>query len=170
MSCSAKGSERQIFLVASASLGSLKGPKHGGANIKVVEMMQYLKRAVRDWTDDGQIKDQLVRILNRELGDGTGLIYGMGHAVYTLSDPRAEILKQFSRHLAEQKGIPAQRDVLQMGGTEAGPIQKTRAGVYAGGISIPCRYTHTPAELADLGDVRACAQLVAAFAECRLEA
>lgn len=72
--------------------------------------------------------------------------------------------------LAEQKGIPAQRDVLQMGGTDAGPIQKTRAGVYAGGISIPCRYTHTPAELADLGDVRACAQLVAAFAECRLEA
>ena len=72
--------------------------------------------------------------------------------------------------LAEQKDIPAQRDVLQMGGTDAGPIQKTRAGVYAGGISIPCRYTHTPAELADLGDVRACAQLVAAFSECRLEA
>ena len=70
--------------------------------------------------------------------------------------------------LAEEKGIPAQRDVLQMGGTDAGPIQVTRAGVYVGGISIPCRYTHTPTELADLRDVRACADLVAAFAHCEL--
>lgn len=70
--------------------------------------------------------------------------------------------------LAEEKGIPAQRDVLQFGGTDAGPIQVTRAGVYVGGISIPCRYTHTPTELADLRDVRACADLVAAFAHCEL--
>lgn len=71
--------------------------------------------------------------------------------------------------LGAEKGIPVQRDVLQMGGTDAGPIQATRAGVYAGGISIPCRYTHTPTELADLGDVRACAELAAAFAESRLD-
>lgn len=70
--------------------------------------------------------------------------------------------------LAEEKGIPAQRDVLQFGGTDAGPIQVTRAGVYVGGISIPCRYTHTPTELADLRDVRACADLVVAFAHCEL--
>ncbi len=71
--------------------------------------------------------------------------------------------------LGSEKGIPAQRDVLQFGGTDAGPIQATRAGVYTGGISIPCRYTHTPTEMADLGDVRACAELAAAFAASRLE-
>ena len=96
-----------------AAVGSLKDFRHGGANIKVVEMMQYLRNAVRDWKDDGQVKDQLVRILNRELGDGTGLIYGMGHAVYTLSDPRAEILKQFSRHLAEKRGMVDQLDFIE---------------------------------------------------------
>lgn len=71
--------------------------------------------------------------------------------------------------LAEEKGIPAQRDVLQFGGTDAGPIQATRGGVYAGGISIPCRYTHTSTEMVDLSDVRACADLAAAFAACKLE-
>lgn len=71
--------------------------------------------------------------------------------------------------LAARQGIPAQRDVLQMGGTDAGPIQTTRAGVYTGGISIPCRYTHTPTEMVDLGDVRACVELAAAFAHCDLQ-
>jgi len=72
-------------------------------------------------------------------------------------------------NLAEENGIPAQRDVLQFGGTDAGPIQATRSGVYAGGISIPCRYTHTPTEMVDMGDVQACADLVAAFAVCELD-
>lgn len=71
--------------------------------------------------------------------------------------------------LAGEKGIPAQRDVLQVGGTDAGPIQATRAGVYTGGISVPCRYIHTPTEQADLGDVEACADLAAAFACARLD-
>ena len=71
--------------------------------------------------------------------------------------------------LGAEKGIPVQRDVLQMGGTDAGPIQSTRGGVYAGGISIPCRYIHTPVEMADLNDVRACADLAAAFASSKLE-
>ena len=71
--------------------------------------------------------------------------------------------------LGAEKGIPVQRDVLQMGGTDAGPIQATRAGVYVGGISIPCRYTHTPTELVDQGDVKACADLAAAFASSKLE-
>lgn len=70
--------------------------------------------------------------------------------------------------LAQERGIPVQRSVSRRGGTDAGPIQVTRAGVYVGGISIPCRYTHTPTELADLRDVRACADLVAAFAHCEL--
>ena len=71
--------------------------------------------------------------------------------------------------LAEAEGIAVQRDILRVGGTDAGPIHTTRAGVYTGGISIPCRYTHSPAELADLGDVEACIQLVRAFAEAKLE-
>ena len=70
--------------------------------------------------------------------------------------------------LAQEKGIPAQKSVSRMGGTDAGPIHQTRAGVYTGGISIPCRYVHTPSELVDLGDVRACAALAAAFAESKL--
>ena len=74
-----------FYSAIAAAVGSLKGFRHGGANIKVVEMMQYLRNAVGNWKDDGQVKDQLVRILRRELGDGTGLIYGMGHAVYTLA-------------------------------------------------------------------------------------
>ena len=71
--------------------------------------------------------------------------------------------------LARENGIPAQRTVTRMGGTDAGPIHQTRAGVYTGGISIPCRYIHTPTELVDLGDVRACADLAAAFAVSKLE-
>ena len=71
--------------------------------------------------------------------------------------------------LGAEKGIPVQRDVLQFGGTDAGPIQATRGGVYAGGISIPCRYTHTPTEMVDLDDVRACVDLLRAFAVSKLE-
>ena len=70
--------------------------------------------------------------------------------------------------LAQEKGIPAQKSVSRMGGTDAGPIHQTRAGVYTGGISIPCRYIHSPSELVDLEDVRACADLAAAFAESKL--
>ena len=71
--------------------------------------------------------------------------------------------------LAQQQNIPVQRDIIQMGGTDAGAIQSTRAGVYAGGISIPTRYIHTPQEMADLGDTEACVRLVAAFAQAQLD-
>ena len=71
--------------------------------------------------------------------------------------------------LAQEKGIPVQKSVTRMGGTDAGPIHQTRAGVYTGGISVPCRYIHAPTELVDLGDVRACADLAAAFAESKLK-
>jgi len=82
------------FSVIAGAIGSLKGPKHGGANIKVAEMVQDIRESVSDITDEGQVADYLVKALNREAGDRSGLIYGMGHAVYTLSDPRAILLKQ----------------------------------------------------------------------------
>ena len=85
----------------SAAIGSLKGPRHGGANIKVLEQLDYLKANIRDWSDEGKIRDMLRKILLKEAGDRTGLIHGMGHAVYTLSDPRAVILKREARKLAE---------------------------------------------------------------------
>ncbi len=87
-----------------ASLCSLKGPKHGGANIKVKHMFDDIKQNVNNWGNDGEIRDYLVKILNKEAFDKTGLIYGMGHAVYSLSDPRAEILKRFTGMLAQEKG------------------------------------------------------------------
>ncbi|NTU89537.1 MAG: citrate/2-methylcitrate synthase [Actinobacteria bacterium] len=83
-----------------AAIGSLKGPKHGGANIKVTEMQDEIKGHVADWSDEGQVADYLRRIVRKEACDHTGLIYGMGHAVYTLSDPRAEICKKYAGRLA----------------------------------------------------------------------
>ncbi len=88
-----------------AAIGSLKGPRHGGANIKVVQMVDDMKQAVSDWKDDSQVEDYLMKLLNREAFDRAGLIYGMGHAVYSLSDPRAEIFKKYVRQLAEEKGL-----------------------------------------------------------------
>ena len=87
-----------------ASLCSLKGPKHGGANIKVIKMFEDIKANVSDWYDEDEVKDYLTKIVNKEAFDRTGLIYGMGHAVYSLSDPRAVILKKYTMELAEHKG------------------------------------------------------------------
>ncbi|MCH5196687.1 MAG: citrate synthase [Oscillospiraceae bacterium] len=87
-----------------AAIGSLKGPRHGGANIKVMEMLETVKEGVKDWTDDDEVASFLHKIIRKEAGDGSGLVYGMGHAVYTLSDPRAVILKKNAMELA--KGTP----------------------------------------------------------------
>ncbi len=87
-----------------ASLCSLKGPKHGGANIKVKYMFDDIKANIKNWSDDGEIRDYLVRMLNKEAFDKSGLIYGMGHAVYSVSDPRAEIFKSFTEKLCAEKG------------------------------------------------------------------
>lgn len=84
-----------------AAVGSLKGPKHGGANIKVSAMHECVKENVANWDDEGEVADFLTKILNKEAFDKTGLIYGMGHAVYTLSDPRAIILKANAKRMAE---------------------------------------------------------------------
>jgi len=93
------------YAAISAGIGSLKGPRHGGANLKVAEMMNFLKADVTDITDEGQVADFLKKIINREAGDKSGLVYGMGHAVYTLSDPRQVILKREALKLAEEKGF-----------------------------------------------------------------
>lgn len=92
------------YSVIAAALSSLKGPKHGGANIKVVEMMRDIEANVSDWTDEDAVRHYLNRILNKEVFDRKGLIYGMGHAVYSLSDPRAQVFKGFVKQLASAKG------------------------------------------------------------------
>lgn len=92
------------YSAIAASLGSLKGPKHGGANIKVVRMFEDLKKHVADWEDDEQIENYLKALLHREAFDKAGLIYGMGHAVYSLSDPRANIFKRYVQSLSAEKG------------------------------------------------------------------
>ena len=88
-----------------ASIGSLKGPRHGGANLNVQNMFTDLKANVKDWESDEEITEYLQKVLNKEAFDHAGLIYGMGHAVYTLSDPREVILKRFAQALAEEKGM-----------------------------------------------------------------
>jgi citrate synthase len=93
------------FSSVAASIGSLKGPRHGGANLKVQHMFEDIKANVSDWTDEEEVSAYLRRILNKEVFDHAGLIYGMGHAVYTLSDPREVVLKEFAKKLAEEKGL-----------------------------------------------------------------
>ena len=92
------------YSVMAAALGSLKGPKHGGANIKVVQMIEDIKKHVNDWTDEDEVTHYLRKLLHAEVFDRQGLIYGMGHAVYSLSDPRAEIFEQFVERLSKEKG------------------------------------------------------------------
>ncbi len=87
-----------------ASLGSLKGPKHGGANIKVVRMIEDMKEVVKNWEDEEEVGRYLTALLHKEAFDKAGLIYGMGHAVYSLSDPRANIFKHFVESLSKEKG------------------------------------------------------------------
>ena len=94
-----------IYAAISAAVGSLKGPRHGGANKKVMEMFGYIEDEVKDWKDEDEVRSFLGKLLRKEAGDKSGLIYGMGHAIYTLSDPRAVILKRFAKQLAETKGM-----------------------------------------------------------------
>ncbi len=92
------------YSVIAAALSSLKGPKHGGANIKVVQMIKDIKANVKDLDDDKELTDYLIRILDKKAFDNAGLIYGMGHAVYSISDPRAKIFKKYAEILAKDKG------------------------------------------------------------------
>ena len=102
------------YAAYSAAIGSLKGPRHGGANHKVIQMHQYIKDNVKNWDDEGEVADFLRKTPRKEAGDGTGLIYGMGHAVYTLSDPRAVILKQNAAKMAIGSEFEAEYRLLEM--------------------------------------------------------
>lgn len=93
------------YSAIASALGSLKGPKHGGANIKVTHMFEEIKQNVKDWSDEGEITAYVNRILNKDAFDHTGLIYGIGHAIYSKSDPRAEIFRKFVQALAREKNL-----------------------------------------------------------------
>lgn len=96
--------ETDIYSAVTSAIGSLKGPLHGGANLRVLTMMEDIKRNVRDWKDEGEVADYLIKILRKEANDHTGIIYGIGHAVYTVSDPRAILLKEKAAELARESG------------------------------------------------------------------
>ena len=102
------------YAAYSAAIGSLKGPKHGGANQKVVEMQTCIKENVSNWEDETEVSEFLKKILRKEANDHSGLIYGMGHAVYTLSDPRAVILKENARKLAEGTEYEREFNLLEL--------------------------------------------------------
>ena len=97
-----------------AGIGSLKGPLHGGANIKVIDMLHHLQEAIHDWTDSDEIDTYLNRMLRKETYDRSGLIYGIGHAVYTLSDPRAVELKKLAGDLAKEKGKEKEYNFIRL--------------------------------------------------------
>ena len=101
------------YSAISAAVGSLKGPKHGGANRQVMRQFQEIKEAVHDWKDDEEVSNYLRRILKKEVGDHSGLIYGMGRAVYTLSDPRTLMLKKYARSLAEKTGLLPELELME---------------------------------------------------------
>jgi citrate synthase len=93
------------YSTIAAALGSLKGPKHGGANIKVIQMFEAMKMELKDWKEEEEVRAYLVDLLNKRAFDKAGLIYGMGHAVYSLSDPRANVLKTLVEELAIEKDM-----------------------------------------------------------------
>ena len=112
------------YSAIAAGIGSLKGFRHGGANIKVSEMVADIFENVRDTADEEAVSAYLRKIVRREAGDGSGLIYGMGHAVYTLSDPRAVILKRNAKELAEEKGLLDEWKLLDI-------IERTAPAVFS---------------------------------------
>jgi citrate synthase len=107
-------SETDIYSAITSAIGSLKGPLHGGANVRVLEMMEDMKVHVRDWTSETEVTEHLLKILNKKANDFSGKIYGIGHAVYTISDPRAAILKAKARELAIEKGRLAEFELYSL--------------------------------------------------------
>lgn len=101
------------YSAIAAAVGSLKGPKHGGANQRVLQQFEEIKQNVAHWDDDEEVAAYVKRILRGEVGDGSGLVYGMGHAVYTLSDPRTVILKSSARKLAVHKGMLPELELME---------------------------------------------------------
>ena len=120
------------YSTIAAAIGSLKGPRHGGANIKVVQMFEDMKKNIPDWTNESQVADYLIRILEKKAFDGSGLIYGMGHAVYSLSDPRAKILKSFVEKLSLEKGRTDEYKLYSLVERLAPEIISKRRSIYKG--------------------------------------
>ncbi len=119
------------YSAIAAALGSLKGPRHGGANVKVVEMFDDMKKSI-DTTDEEQIKNYLVRLLDKDAFDRAGLIYGMGHAVYSISDPRAQILEKYARELSIEKGMEDEFKLYKTVATLAPDIIASKRKIYKG--------------------------------------
>ncbi len=120
------------YAAMAAALSSLKGPKHGGANIKVVGMMEDLKKNVSDTKDEQQVRAYLEKLLNKEAFDHKGLIYGMGHAVYSISDPRATILESFVKKLSETKGRQEEFELYSMVERLAPEVIAEKRSIYKG--------------------------------------
>ena len=120
------------YSVIAAALSSLKGPKHGGANLKVVQMMNDLKENVTDITDEDQVRNYLEKVLAGEAFDPKGLIYGMGHAIYSVSDPRAQVFKKFVRGLAEEKHMDKEFKLFSMIEEMAPEIISQKRKMYKG--------------------------------------
>lgn len=118
------------YSTIAASIASLKGPRHGGANLKVTRMMEDIKANVKDWEDEAEIEAYLGKILDKEAFDGAGLIYGMGHAVYTESDPRARILKKYARSLSEEKELTREYEFLERIESIAGRVIAARRRLF----------------------------------------
>ena len=107
-------SATDTYSVIAAAIGSLKGPRHGGANIKVVKMFDDMKKTLPDWTDEDAVRGYLKALLNKQAFDHAGLIYGMGHAVYSLSDPRADIFRALVKSLSEEKGLDKEYELYSL--------------------------------------------------------
>ncbi|MCI7125934.1 MAG: citrate/2-methylcitrate synthase [Agathobaculum sp.] len=110
----ATSSGTDTYSAIAAAVSALKGPRHGGANLRVVRMLDEIKANVGDWSDEDEVAAYLRKIMDGQAGDGSGLIYGMGHAVYTLSDPRAVALKEAARPLAERKGFSREMAMIEL--------------------------------------------------------
>lgn len=120
------------YATVAASIGSLKGPRHGGANIKMVRMFDDLRTTVGDWKDEDEIETFLLRVLDKEAFDRSGLIYGMGHPVYSISDPRTIIMREYARDLAAAKGLVEEYELLTLVERVAPRAISKRRTVYKG--------------------------------------
>ncbi len=120
------------YSAIAAALGSLKGKRHGGANVKVAEMFENIRENVDDWNDDDELYRYLEKIIDKQAFDKTGLVYGMGHAVYSLSDPRAEIFKAFVKKLAQSKGYEKEYKLCEKIETIAPRVISDKRKIYKG--------------------------------------
>lgn len=120
------------YSTMAAAMASLKGPKHGGANIKVTQMFEDMMQVVKDWEDEDEVRAYLERLLDKQAFDGKGLIYGMGHAIYSISDPRADIFRGFVEKLAEEKGYQKEYALYSMVERLAPQIIGEKRKIYKG--------------------------------------